>query len=77
VYKRQGLDGGVDRKVSRADYDLVAVVVLDEREENAEEVASVVRRFMHFPVGGDEFLSHEGPFLRWDIARLYIPTAWI
>ena len=56
------VDGGIDCKVSRADDDFVAVVALDQRQEIVEEVTSLVGGFVHFPIGGDEFFSHDGPF---------------
>ena len=51
----RGMDGNIERKISGADYDFVAVVTVDQRQEFAEEVAGFVGRFVHLPVGGDEF----------------------
>ena len=74
-----GMDGGIKRKVIRADDDFVAAFLVigavDQRQEIAEEVAGLVGRFVHLPVGGEHFLSHEAPFSKiaevgsgcWDI----------
>ena len=37
---------------------------LDQRKEIAEEVTGLVGGFVHLPVGGDQFFSHEGPFVK-------------
>jgi hypothetical protein len=59
------MDGGFDRKISRANHDFIAVVAVDKRQEIAEEVASLGGGFVHLPSSGEEFFSHEGPF--WNI----------
>src|ERR1035441_1378745 len=56
------IDGGIERKEIWADDNFVAVVAVDHRKEIAEEVTGLVGCFVHLPVGGEEFLSHEGPF---------------
>ena len=52
-------DGGVNRKVIGADDDFVAVVAVDQRKEIAEEFTGLFGGFVHLPIGGEEFLSHE------------------
>jgi hypothetical protein len=37
----------------RADDDLVAIMIRDQGKKVAKEVAGLVGRFIHFPVGGD------------------------
>jgi hypothetical protein len=46
------VDGGLEGDVIGADYDFVAVVILDEREKFLEEGGGLVGSFVHFPVGG-------------------------
>ena len=53
------MHGKIEREVGGADDDFVAVVTGNERQKFAEEVAGLVRSFVHLPVGGDEFFSHE------------------
>ena len=62
-------DGGIEAEIGGADDDFVAVVIFDQREEIAEEVTGLVGRFVHLPVGSDDFFSHERPFSNLKIAE--------
>ena len=57
-----GSDGSIDAEVGGADEDFVPIVAVNQRKEVAEEVTGLVGSFVHLPISGDEFLSHEGPF---------------
>jgi hypothetical protein len=57
-----GLDRSAEIDIGRADNDFIAIVICDQGKKIAKEVASLVGRFVHFPVGSDEFLSHGNPF---------------
>src|SRR5579862_2793233 len=48
--------------VRGANYDLVSVVSGEHRNKLMKEFASLVGRFVHLPVGGDQLISHEEAF---------------
>src|ERR1051326_4394251 len=58
--------GRLDRcrqiKKRRAYHNFIARVSGNQRQEFAEEVASLVGRLVHLPVGGHYFCSHESAF---------------
>jgi hypothetical protein len=60
-----GVDRSTKVNVWRADNDFIAIMIRDHGKKVAQEVASLVWRLVHFPVGSDEFLSHEDPFSVW------------
>jgi hypothetical protein len=53
------IESGGQIEKRRANHDLVAGVSGNERQEVAEEVASLIRSLVHLPVGGHYFFSHE------------------
>src|SRR5205814_2357970 len=50
---------GVEINVRRADDDVASGVRREHGEEDAHEFFRLARRFVHLPVSGDEFASHE------------------
>src|SRR5579863_25245 len=48
--------------VRRANDDFIAIVVCCQGKKVTKEGESFIRRFVHLPIGSDEFLSHGDPF---------------
>src|SRR5262249_62054616 len=60
VLRRRDRNMQVDKGWTHDDF--IAIVSGDEGQEVPEEVATLIRGFVHLPIGGDDFFSHEEAF---------------
>ena len=59
VTPARAFDRGLDGRIRRANDDLIPAVASDQGQEVAKEISRFVRSFIHLPVAGNHFFSHE------------------
>src|ERR1700692_3458628 len=56
------LNCGMHIGIGRTYHNLIAAASLDQRKKVTKEFESVIRRFVHLPIGGKQLLSHDVAF---------------